>query len=39
MEKESGDAGGSDGFFSGAKDNPLCKPVVDHNQQGIEAGG
>ena len=39
MEKESCYPFGSDGFLCGAENYPLCKAMVDHNQQGIKNGG
>ena len=38
VEKECGNAFGSDIFLCGTENYPLCKPMVDHNQKGIEAG-
>ena len=38
VEKECGDAFGSDVFLHGTENHPLSKPMVDHNQKGIEAG-
>ena len=29
----------SDRFLSGAENQPLCKAMVDHDQQGIKTGG
>ena len=37
MEKECGDTFGSDVFLCGTENHPLSKPMVDHNQKGIEA--
>ena len=37
VEKEGGDSLSSDGFLSGAKNHPLSKPMVDHDQERIEA--
>ena len=39
MEKEGGHPFNSDGFLCGAENYPLCKAMVDHDQQRIEAGG
>ena len=39
VEKECGDAFGSDVFLRGTDNHPLSKPVVDHDQKRIEAGG
>ena len=39
MEKEGGSPFSSDGFLCGAENYPLCKAMVDHNQQGIETRG
>ena len=39
VEKECGDAFGGDVFLCGTENHPLSKPVVDHDQKGIEAGG
>ena len=39
VEKEGGDSLSGDGFLSGAKNHPLCKPMVDHDQERIEARG
>ena len=39
VEKECGDAFGGDVFLCGAENHPLSKPMVDHDQKGIEAGG
>ena len=39
VEKERGNTFSSDVFLCGAENYPLCKPMVDHNQKGIEAGG
>ena len=39
MEKEDSYPLGSDRLFSGAENYPLYKTMVNHNQQGIEAGG
>ena len=39
VEKECGNAFRSDVFLCGAKNHPLSKPMVDHDQKGIEAGG
>ena len=37
VEKECGSAFGGDVFLRGTKNHPLSKPMVDHNQKGIEA--
>ena len=39
VEKEGGEPFGSDRFLGRAKNYPLCKPMVDHDQEGIEARG
>ena len=39
MEKEGGDSFGSDGFLSRAKNHPLSKPMVYHDQERIKARG
>ena len=39
VEKECGDAFRGDIFLSGTENHPLSKPMVDHDQKGIEAGG
>ena len=39
VEKERGYAFSGDGFLRGAENYPLCKPMVDHDQEGIEASG
>ena len=39
VEKECGDAFGSDVFLCGTENHPLSKPMVNHDQKGIEAGG
>ena len=39
MEKEGCYSLGSDGFLGRAENYPLCKAMVDHDQQGIEARG
>ena len=39
MEKESGNPFGGDHFLSGAENYPLCKAMVDHDQQRIKARG
>ena len=39
VEKECGNALGGDVFLRGAENHPLSKPMVDHDQKGIEAGG
>ena len=38
-EKEGSYLLGSDGFLDEAKNYPLCRAMVDQNQQGIKAGG
>ena len=37
VEKEGGDSFGGDGFLSRAKNYPLRKPMVYHDQERIEA--
>ena len=39
MEKEGGYPLGGDGFLCRAENYPLCKAMVDHDQQGIKARG
>ena len=39
VEKEGGDSFGSDGFLGRAKNHPLSKPMVYHDQERIEARG
>ena len=39
MEKEGGYPLSGDGFLGRAENYPLCKAIVDHNQQGIETRG
>ena len=39
MKKEGGDPFGSDGFLGRAKNYPLSKPMVYHDQERIEARG
>ena len=39
MEKECSDSFGGDHFLSGAENYPLCKAMVNHDHQGIKAGG
>ena len=39
VEKEGGNFLSGDGFLSGAKNHPLSKSMVDHDQERIEAGG
>ena len=39
VEKECSNAFGSDVFLCGTENHPLSKPMVDHNQEGIEASG
>ena len=39
MEKECSDSFGGDCFLSGAENHPLCKAMVDHNQQRVKARG
>ena len=39
MEKEGGNPFGSNGFLGRAKNHPLSKSMVDHNQERIEARG
>ena len=37
VEKEDGYLFGRDGFLSGAENYPLCKAMVNHDQEKIEA--
>ena len=39
VEEECGNAFSSDVFLCGTENHPLSKPMVDHNQKGIKAGG
>ena len=39
MEKEGGDSLGGDGFLGRAKNHPLSKPMVDHDQERVETRG
>ena len=39
VEKEGGYLLGSDGFLGGAENYPLCKGMVNHNQQRVKARG
>ena len=39
VEKERGNAFSGDVFLCGTENHPLSKPMVDHDQKGIEAGG
>ena len=39
VEKEGGDSFSSDGFLGRAKNYPLSKPMVYHDQERIEARG
>ena len=39
VEKERGDSLGGDGFLSRAKNHPLSKPMVYHDQERIKAHG
>ena len=39
VEKESGYSLGGDHFLGGAENYPLCKAMVDHNQQRVETRG
>ena len=39
VEKECGNAFGSDVFLCRAENHPLSKPMVDHDQKGIRVGG
>ena len=36
VEKEDGDPFCGDCFLGGAKNYPLCKPMVDHNQERVK---
>ena len=39
VEKEGGDSLGGDGFLGRAKNHPLSKPMVDHDQERVKARG
>ena len=39
VEKEGGDSFGSDGFLGRAKNHPLSKPMVYHDQERVKARG
>ena len=39
VEKEGGDSLGGDGFLGRAKNHPLSKPMVDHDQERVKAQG
>ena len=39
VEEERSNAFGSDVFLRGTENHPLCKPMVNHDQKGIKAGG
>ena len=39
VKEECGDAFGGNIFLCGTENHPLSKPMVDHDQKGIEAGG
>ena len=39
VKKEGGDPFGSDGFLGRAKNYPLSKPMVDHDQKRVKARG
>ena len=39
VEKEGSYLFSSDGFLDGAKNHPLHKAMVNHDQQGVETGG
>ena len=39
MEKEGGDSFGGDGFLGRAKNHPLSKPMVYHDQERVKARG
>ena len=39
VEKEGGDSLGGDRFFSRAKNHPLSKPMVYHDQERVKARG
>ena len=39
VEKKGGDPFCSDCFLGGAENYLLCKPMVDHNQERVKAGG
>ena len=39
VEKEGGDSLGSDRFLGRAKNHPLSKPMVDHDQERVKAQG
>ena len=39
MEKDGGNSFGGDGFLGRAKNHPLSKPMVDHDQERVKAQG
>ena len=39
VEKEGGDSLSGDGFLGRAKNHPLSKPMVDHDQERVKARG
>ena len=39
VEKECSNSFGGNVFLHGTKNHPLSKPMVNHDQKGIEAGG
>ena len=39
VEKEGGNSLSGDGFLGGAKNHPLSKAMVDHDQERIKVGG
>ena len=39
VEKEGGDSFGGDGFLGRAKNHPLSKPMVYHDQERVKAQG
>ena len=39
VEKECGDTLGGDVFLCRTENHPFSKPMVDHDQKGIETGG
>ena len=39
VEKEGGHPFGHDSFLCGVENYPLCKAMVDHDQQGVETRG
>ena len=39
VEKEGGDSFGGDRFLGRAKNHPLSKPMIDHDQERVKARG